>query len=164
MSSAKIQDLTSERVGQSATPIVFPWEIINDDGTFIEENIFRSKGNLPDLHKILTAAWTRARAEVQAAKKISFVGLSMHEYLNWGFKFLFHGKKGKIQLAVTDKDSAQRGRDLPPNMYDPLSPTARISKLRDTVCPEMQWNPFEPRQNFEEFIIKEMGPLMPASL
>jgi hypothetical protein len=41
-------------------------------------------------------------------------------------------------------------------LFDPLSPSARAIKLRDAVCQEMQFNHLEPRQNFEEFILKEM--------
>lgn len=169
----RLKFLTSTDIGLTDAPIVFPWEIIDENGTFMPEEKFRLKDEIynsqgprfrhggripndPNLHQIFKAIWVRAREEVQAAKKISFVGLSMHEYLNWGFKFLLSGKAGKIQLAITDKDSAQSSKRVSLGQYDHLSPSARVFKLRDTVCPGMQWNPFEPRQNFEEFIIKEM--------
>jgi len=40
------------------------------------------------------------------ATKISFVGLSMHDYLNNGFKYLFSDKSGYVQLVVTDTSGA----------------------------------------------------------
>ena len=81
----------------------------------------------------------------------------MHSYLNPGFQFLFRGKQGKIRLAITDSDTAGArtavGHHVP---LHELSPTARIIKLRDSVCPGMQWNQEFVYRNFEEFIAKEL--------
>jgi hypothetical protein len=85
------------------------------------------------------------------------------DYLNWGFKLLFHGKKNKVQLMVTDENSAQSDYARETGSYDPLSPTARVLRLFHNVCPDLQMSRITPRKNFEEFIIKEMYPLTPAS-
>jgi hypothetical protein len=160
--------ILSATAGRTEVPILFPWEIMTDNGDFIpkdqfpirdqpqriQDYQFRDGGRTPfdsSLHEIFTTIWTRAREEVQAADKISFVGLSMHDYLRPGFRYLFKGKTGKIRLAITDRDSLAK---RPP--YEPLSPTARVGALRDEICTQMQWGQQSLRENFEEFILKDV--------
>src|SRR6266571_6800484 len=67
-------------------PVLFPWEIINSDGEFVPGGAsVPGETSLYDLNKLV---WDRARREVQGATKVSFVGLSMHPFMNDGLKFL----------------------------------------------------------------------------
>jgi hypothetical protein len=81
-------------------PIFFPWELIKEDGKFVSKDKFRAvEGSLAQsdrrlnengsFYEIFKAIWQRAQKEIIDAKKISFVGMSMHSFLNSGFKFLF---------------------------------------------------------------------------
>jgi hypothetical protein len=84
----RAQRLLGKETGQYVPPILFPWEIMNQDG-FIEKDSSPLQ-NTPAVHSLFRGVWEKARRAVQAADKISFVGLSMHEYLNDGFSYLFH--------------------------------------------------------------------------
>lgn len=176
-------------------PIIFPWEIINSDGTFYPKESFKLKDPIhdhdtawrtggrqatdPSTHEIFTSVWTRAREEVLAAKKISFVGLSLHEYLNFGFKYLFDGKQGEIDLVVTDRHSRQNfGQNAIRADLNPLSPGAKALKLLQRYSPAVKANAgttvildrgvtkrryrsegdaVRLRLDFEEFITEELG-------
>jgi hypothetical protein len=177
-------------------PIAFPWEIIGEDGTFRTKTSFalrdepynhgtncRTGGRSatdPDVYDIFTAIWQRAREEVQAATKISFVGLSLHEYLNFGFEYLFKGKAGGIKLVVTDHNSRQNfGKEALGSDLSPLSAGAKALKILQKYCPSTTPNhglqvtlerggskrshrssgdAVRLRLNFEEFINEELGP------
>ena len=76
---------------------MFPWELF-DKGDFVSEEAFRPFNEAQDditrekarrLFQQLKSIWENAREAVLGADKISFIGLSMHEYLETGFKFLF---------------------------------------------------------------------------
>ncbi len=162
----RLRALTAQ-FGESEVPIVFPWEIMADNGTMLAKNEFilrdpvysdqvegfRAGGRAatdPDTHEIFQAIWGRAREEVQVADRISFVGLSMHEYLMPGFKYLFSGRGGKIVLGGTDRNF-DGGEPAPPR-----SVYARIVQMRDGTCPSMGWNAPDFRQDFAEFIQKDV--------
>ena len=183
-------------IGQSVPPIVFPWEIMKEDGTFIDEGYFPHKDEVielqdhiwreggrgpldPNLYRLFEAIWTRAQQEVRVATKISFVGLSMHEYLNWGFKFLFRDKEGPVDVVVTDKDGPRTsGGYFNHDQLDASSAPARVLRLLESLCPKIRWNVGAPYlandgtdigppssapnrvkvvSSFDEFILKEIG-------
>ena len=184
----RLTTLISPNVGNSDSPIVFPWEIIADDNSFINETDFSCHekideqglghggyiGNISLFH-LFKSIWTRARAEVQSAGKVSFVGLSMHEYLTPALKYLFAKKTGVINLVNAD-DWFKNWPQGTTAHFDPLSPAARIEELLKKICPKLRWNepvntlpernPLAPHQirvrgSFAEFILKEMNPLTP---
>jgi hypothetical protein len=71
--------------------------------------------------------WERARKEVLAADKISFVGMSLSPYLESGLKFLFSGKRGDVQLVVANPD-VERFSNLENHLH-PNSPAGRAFEI-----------------------------------
>jgi hypothetical protein len=168
--------LVSGESSASDPPIIFPWEIMDSKGQPLGENEFVPKESPthklngvphfagdrintdPSVYRILEAVWARAREEVIAADRISFVGLSMHDYLRPGFSYLFTGKSGKIRLAITDAANAslqdRHGREVPAHT---LTPKARVTNLRDSFCQSLQWSQMNLYKDFAEFLAKELG-------
>jgi hypothetical protein len=171
---------------------MFPWEIMDDEGRFVEPAAFcvpdtqcifsRLAGGYDGgttLYELFKSIWTRARAEVQAASKISIVGLSMHEYLRPAFNFLFTGRTDKVELVVADKSLARfRGGRESDAQLDPLTPVSRLDQWLRECCPNLRWNvsmmaggparpgaiiedisrmPIRLYGSFEEFILNELG-------
>jgi hypothetical protein len=99
----RAENLFNEATGKYMTPILFPWEIMTDKG-FIETDSFPFH-NAPTLYSLFRGIWERARREIQAADKISFVGLSMHSFLFDGLKYLFDGKEGQVEVCVANPDT-----------------------------------------------------------
>jgi hypothetical protein len=190
--SHRVRTLTSVAIGQSDSPIVFPWEVMDDDGNFIKEDAFPCRdtecvssrlaggyNGATTVFELFKSIWTRAKAEVLAATKISVVGLSLHEYLMPGFKFLFGGKSGNIDLVVADKCLKRfAGGKESDAHFDPLTPVSRLARLLSTFCPNLTWNvpkipegfprppstieamsrrPIKLHASFEEFILNELG-------
>ncbi len=136
----------------SVPPIVFPWELFDKNGAFIEaeEFIFVKVGKRttfqPDylraktLHNVYKSIWQGAQEAVQKAEKISFVGMSMHEYLEDGLEFLFHGKKGKVEVVVAN--TANENRDFRDKesvaIFHIGSPRDRVRSVLEKVAPEME--------------------------
>lgn len=89
---------------QMPPPLLFPWEIL-DGNDFIPRSSFPYQPSAP-LYDLFVGIWNRARREVESAKKISFVGLSMHDFLSDGLKFLFAGKTGQVDIVVANPGNA----------------------------------------------------------
>jgi hypothetical protein len=146
--------LTSNPVGASEAPIVFPWEIMDKTGSFVSESDFpcrEAKNKNGRLHgdyrgdvslfQLFKSIWTRARSEVFTANKISIVGLSMHDYLKPAFEFLFRNKAGSIDLVVADKYLEKYTNDEESHRtVDPISPATRLSAWLREFCPHLLWN------------------------
>jgi hypothetical protein len=165
----RIEALTAE-CGKTETPILFPWEVFAADGNFLtpdnfalrdqviqnRDTVFRHGGRLPTdpcLNDIFKAIWMRARREVQAAREISFVGISMHEYLSRGLKYLFAGENNlSPRVTITDRQSLGRTR----NTYEASSPTGRLAAMRDMHFPRFQYMDPVIRTDFAEFITKDL--------
>jgi len=131
-------------------PIVFPWELFDSDQKFIqpEQFIFYKQARVPGvkdpganikerqaniLYNLYKAIWEGARDAIQNAHKISFVGLSMHDYLQAGLKYLFHNKSGEVEVVVANKGNEEYIRlDSP---MHPASPTGRVGTLLRRICP-----------------------------
>jgi hypothetical protein len=131
------------------SPIFFPWEILNRSGSFVSKEKFRwakqrQTGSEIELFSLFKAIWERARKEVRGAARLSFVGLSMHNYLEPGFRFLLKGKGGHAELVIADKE--------------PQKPAERLERWLKGSCPDLQWK-VRVRTSFAEFIQEEMEPL-----
>lgn len=131
---------------QSAVPpIVFPWEVFDEKG-FVDEKefIFTKHAEKPyeaeqakRLFNQLKASWESAREVVGRANKISFVGLSMHSYLEPGFAFLFGKLRNKkVQVVVANKDN-ENFRDT--KQFHRLSPCSKVASLLNRLNQGIQW-------------------------
>jgi hypothetical protein len=86
----------------------FPWELIGNDNQFIARDAFSELETLASgnqyfqatqrtLHDLCKAIWERAQREISEATTISFIGLSMHEFLKPGLRYLFAERNKKIE-------------------------------------------------------------------
>jgi hypothetical protein len=100
---ARAKAFFTDKAHTDPSPILFPWEIMTKDG-FADEKLFPHQHSR-DLYLLFRGIWDRARWEVQAADKVSFVGLSMHSFLEDGLKFLFDGKPGQAEIVVANPDT-----------------------------------------------------------
>lgn len=96
-------------------PVVFPWELFDkDSGKFISEDdfvyvkgkcaMFGSDGK--KLFNHFKTMWENAKISVERADKISFVGLSIHDYLEGGLRYLLQDvgkiKDPKVRACITE--------------------------------------------------------------
>jgi hypothetical protein len=152
-------------------PVVFPWELFKHDGTFKPEHectwSFPTKWHTPgkeSFYHLLSETWKRARAEIQMASKISFVGISLHPYLRPGWKYLFEGKTGPLTTVIANPDMnsyshrTQRG-DL---VLHRSCSAIRIRNSLSEIC-KIEFNPSDVSASvhpgFSEFMDHEMAPL-----
>jgi len=127
-------------IGKAETvpsPILFPWEIMTDKG-FIEKDLFPFQQSTA-LYLLFRGIWERARREIQAADKISFVGLSMHSFLMDGLKYLFEGKEGQVEVCVANPDNTAwvRGNHETYWQNKPHSSAYAVHKALKDVAPKM---------------------------
>ena len=150
-------------------PILFPWEIMNEMG-LAEKDTFPIQSS-PGLHSLFRGIWEKARSEVLAADRISFVGLSMHPFLLDGLKYLFNGKEGKPEICVANPDSpifieGQSETHWQNQQYNSASAVAHALGI---VAPRMgRWGKIKGRhrsegdvtivKSFEDFVKKQMSP------
>lgn len=143
----------------SSPAMYFPWELLNDRNEFVIQDEFNSlealtSGNLyfkstgRTLHKLCTAIWRRAQTEIAAAETISFVGLSMHEFLKPGLRYLFAERVRRsnaqkahnfdntliINLACPNAWSPGEKFTTP---APPSSPAAKLAEMLREVNPNM---------------------------
>src|SRR5439155_8456876 len=165
-------------------PVVFPWEVIQSDGQFMSESQFclceqidkkgrRQGGYSGDysLHQLFVSIWKRARKEVTTATKLSFVGLSMHDFLNPAFKFLFAEKRDNAALVVCNKEHERfRSADDVEAHTNPRSPTYKVRRLLAQICASIKGVPkrgtakvwldggakVRVLETFRQFILNEM--------
>ena len=82
--------------------------MLDNEGSFISQAQFArleelGSGNLffqstgRTLYELCKAIWERARREIAEASKLSFVGLSMHSFLEGGLRFLFSDRAANVQ-------------------------------------------------------------------
>ena len=109
----RLHTLMKPEFGAYIPPILFPWEILDDAGGFIPETDFVFLKGMPperqtegrQLYKLYRRIWMGARAAVMQATKISFVGLSAHEYMESGFRYLFKDKTTGVEAVVANKEN-----------------------------------------------------------
>jgi hypothetical protein len=154
-------------------PIIFPWEILGEDLKFSKTNF--PLGNYQGYFEFFVSIWERARKEVFAADKVSFVGLSMHKYLELGFRYLFQVKEGPVEVVVANPLNERFREDRNRNRLSPNSPCKRVGDLiaevsnrrvlcryskRDTVnanfARENTDQCVTPRYSFADFIEHEL--------
>jgi hypothetical protein len=151
-------------------PILFPWEIMNDKD-LIDESSFPFIKTQPELYLLFKGIWERARREVLAADKISFVGLSMHPFLSDGLKYLFDGKSGRVEICVANPDNTPFIPGSTETHWQnlPNSPAHAVSRILGKVAPKIvRWGKV-PRhgtsdgditlvKDFSEFIRTQISP------
>jgi hypothetical protein len=127
------------------------------------------------IHQLFVSIWKRAQKEITHATKISFVGLSMHEFLDPAFRFLFANRKKDAEVVCANHDhrkfpgsGQQRTMEIHLN---PLSPTFKLRRLLTQICPQIKgkesygddvvWSDLGPtvrvREDFADFIQNELG-------
>jgi hypothetical protein len=154
--------------GENVAPMHFPWEVVSHDSTGITEKTFE-------------AIWWRARKEITQAKKISFVGISMHAFLATGLKYLFTDKTTHIasigdrgqqedeaSTEVVSASPESEATDARSRLRIPESKACiRLREMLSAVCPRIRLTSSRlretglvtPRGSFEDFIRHEMDPL-----
>ncbi len=90
--------------------IYFPWELITENGEFVQKDQFAGLESLANSqyfshigrtqYDLCKSIWERARREIACAEKISFVGLSMHRFLEGGLRYLFADRVNKFPDRV----------------------------------------------------------------
>lgn len=155
-------------------PIVFPWEVFGKNGGLCKKQDFCLReasdengyllggySGTQDLHDLFVAIWTRAQREITRATKISFVGISMHEFLTPAFKFLFSKKKSSADICIANKDlETFNARDQALNA--PRSTAYKIDHMLRKVWPGIEQSLSNGRRSlslhetFDEFIKYEM--------
>ena len=170
-------------------PVIFPWELFDGSGRVIKEDDFifvsqarsrQQKANGRTLFNLYKALWKGAREAVEGAQKISFVGLSMHPFLEDGLRYLFGGKSDATQVVVANPDN-EFFREAK-NRLHPASLCGRVSGTLGRVAPKVKYvkshseddgtftcsdvdvDPkkeaepdITPRYSFKEFIEREMN-------
>lgn len=173
----------SERA-DALPPILFPWEVFDQNGKFADEQQFCLKettdtrgfrqGGYPGdigLHQLFMSIWKRAQREVMNATKISFVGLSMHDFLNPAFRFLFANRRENAAIVCATKEHEKfRSADAVEAHTNPRSPTFKLRRLLKEISPTITGVPnrgdkqiwtdrgttVRVRETFHEFIEHEM--------
>lgn len=161
--------------GTAIPPVIFPWEFFDGAGNVIFENDFvfvkqareteeRQKGQY--LFNLYKNIWCLARDAVQKATKISFVGLSLHRYMEDGLKFLLKGKTGcPIEVVVANPADTENLCRRFSSVLRRIAPDmeARGSWLDDAAnradnmgIRKYQAYGMTPRKDFKEFIEREM--------
>ena len=182
----RYESLGDKSIQWEIPPVVFPWELFDTDtGKFISEEEFvfskHSKGSTEkaksrQLFNHFKKIWMNAKWAVTHADKISFVGLSMHQYMEDGLAYLFEGKSNGVQAVVANHSnehfrntenrlhpSSLRGRvaeifrDVAPNMKHVRSSSEEDGIFRDKSPEESSYTPdITARYSFKEFIEREM--------
>ena len=176
----------NEGGSQTVPPVVFPWEVFNDHGKFIDEDNFifvkgikeakQQEGRI--LFRHFKQMWESAKEKLSRAEKISFVGLSMHDYLKDAFAYLFQDfsklrpmNDKPCHIVVANKVNA----DFRDDILNPRSPAGRTAELLSDVAPGLAQisrgtfgigpNPkptltdfkIVPRESFKDFIENEIA-------
>ncbi len=137
--STRISRLTSVGLGKFKPPLLFPWELFDAKGGFIDAKSIPA--DVPSFYyEAFQATWRRAQAEVSTAQKISFVGLSMHEYLEQGLRFLFRLRHGHIDVVMADPANAPFATTTedPGPAKRPGTPAHRLRTTLKRVAPGLQ--------------------------
>jgi hypothetical protein len=129
---ARLANLCQPPFSDQDPPALLPWEILHEqENRLLNQEEFTAAVGSDWQHVALLplfqSVWERARREVQAADKISFVGLSLSPYLEAGLKFLFSGKRGVLQLVVANPE-IERFKNAENHLH-PNSPAGRTLKV-----------------------------------
>jgi len=140
----------------------FPWELLDDKGEFVTQDKFAGlEGLAPQndylpqgrtLHELCKRIWQRAQREIIDAEKISFIGLSMHEFLEPGLRYLFAERVRKLEASPTNDfdftlkiviacPGAWRQGDTFKSEPPSNSLVAKLAGMLSTVNPKMALKP-----------------------
>lgn len=167
--SQRAQKLFAGQAINTAPPILFPWEIMDEKGIVTDGRFPFNNNNA--IRLLFHGIWERARREVQSAKRISFVGLSMHSFLKDGMKYLFDGKVGPTEIVVANPDNPPVIPIKPENLWANMPHTSAytIFNVLKEFAPELKHAGISPgvsypggmtlAHNFGEFITKYMRPI-----
>jgi len=172
----RIEKLLFTECARTIPPVLFPWEIISREGNIREKKEFcliencdnagRRQGGYSgsyDLHDLFSTMWNRAVKEINRATKVSFVGLSMHEFLNPALSFLFKEKRGAAQVVIVTKEMAHFRAQNDLLFRNPASPAYKLRRIMKNV-----WAHYDggldsdgmihvlPYDTFDEFIRYEL--------
>lgn len=180
----RIEKLCFSECAGTMPPVVYPWEIINEKGHFRSKEEFclieemdnqghRQGGYMGpvSLYDLFVAIWKRARKEINRAGKISFVGLSMHDFLNPAFQFLFAERRENAAIVCATKEHEHfRSAGHVEAHTNPRSPTFKLRRMLKELCPAITGVPnrgssqiwidqgatVRVLETFREFIFNEM--------
>jgi hypothetical protein len=143
--------------------MISPWELIRHGDKFLPPEEFPV--NDVRLHKLFCALWKAARDDVQAATKISFVGLSVHPFLEDELRYLFNGKEGAPLVVVANPANVGEARVS----FDPVRPAGKVRAMLKGMCPGLHHAsyphaessnyedvPILVLKSFEQFIAQQM--------
>ncbi len=156
----RLKPFATQDFNVSTPPIVFPWELFDEGGSFVkQEDFIFVKSNSPSkpiqewsvggpdvrqqhteaivLYKLYEAIWQGAREAVKLADKISFVGMSMHPYLKQGLKYLFDGRDRAVEVVVANKAN-EHFKNVQVRLH-PDSPCGRAAEMLKSVSPNMRF-------------------------
>ncbi|HEY4414909.1 MAG TPA: hypothetical protein VGO57_04375 [Verrucomicrobiae bacterium] len=177
----RLVEFAKEGFKEMATPpIIFPWELFNR-GRFISnedftDNYVRSeKKRAAQLYLLYKEIWTAAQEKIERANKISFVGLSMHDYLKDGLAFLFQKPPTAVSVVVANPENeyhrSEKSRLHPASlcgkvvtMLNQIAPDMKICRSQSEHDGNFSMEGFDgpyvpditPRYSFKEFIQREM--------
>jgi hypothetical protein len=166
-------NLSTSTKAEETPPIVFPWDVFDENGELLKKSDDFALGLDPAYLPLFQGIWTRARDAVQQARKISFVGLSMHPFLTDAMRFLFKGKRcqsGQVRITVANRDNEvfQRQGMADVDKQPHYSPARKVMGLLTDICPGLDVESvitdsgsvsmFTALNTFQEFIEKEMEP------
>lgn len=166
---------TLSKFGRTLPPIIFPWEFRHEEGTcpkdkfcLNDESIFAPKSVLDDLtcdiHALFEAIWYRAQVEITSARRVSFVGISMHPYLHYGFEWLFEMRMRAMQTPrLKAKLESLEVVVANPDAVGPVGGAHRgvcknVIERMNHVCPDTAFK-MEICGGFGEFIDRFMDPI-----
>jgi hypothetical protein len=133
-SRARLGTMVRGPHAEQAPPALLPWEIVHESGSrLLTELEFEATAGADWQHRplypLFAGIWQRARREIQAADKISLIGLSLGPYLEPGLKYLFEGKTGDVQLVVANPANKRFiERDDPLNRNGPAGHALEVLK------------------------------------
>ena len=84
-----------------------------------------------NLYELFAGIWQRAKQEVMAASKFSFIGLSMSTFLEPAARYLFSGHTGAAEFIVVNPENEHFKNH--PNRLHPRSPAGRTYALLEKI-------------------------------
>jgi len=129
--------------------VLLPWEIIHpEESTLLNEADFRrsvgASWQHSELHPLFAGIWKRARNEIQNARKVSFVGMSMAALYEPELRYLFHERRldkplQLLSVSPGNKATREGGTGVP---LDRVTPAGKLYHfLRDLL----RRDPFAPK-------------------
>ena len=133
--------LSRSDVAKQDPPVLLPWEIVSSEGRLLDQTEFDTavgeNWQHRSLYPLFRDLWQRARDDIQAADKVSFVGLSLGPFIEPELRFLFSGKKGIIQAVVANPEHKKHNHY--PEFHS-RTPCGKVLDLFQKICPSLCCN------------------------